>query len=164
MRTFCDESDCIENKIYKERDELMNDNFSTLEDLQFEWYFFTTDVLIQKTFDEELFLKLFKETFEAVRQYSCEDYIPRKAMELFKAISGFVGTRLQPINHEHSAACELAEAMITHCFCEEKKDSLTAKGKWIFLNNEIEVDFDDAEIEHFRWTVEIEKLSDIGLW
>ena len=95
-----------------------------------------------KTFDEALFFKLFKETFEAVRQYSCEDYIPREVMGMFKSISGFVGTRNEPVDYDHSAACELAEAMVTHCFCENKKDTQTAKGKWILFNSKIDVDFD----------------------
>ena len=142
----------------------MDDKFSKIIDLQLEWDFLTTDILILETFDEELFFKLFKETFEAVRQYSCEDYIPREVMGMFKSICGFVGTRREPVNYDHSAACELAEAMVTHCFCENKKDTQTAKGKWILFNSEIDVDFDDAEIEHFRWSTEIEKLSDIGLW
>ena len=85
-------------------------------------------------------------------------------MDLFKNISAFLGTRFTPINNAQSAACELTDAMLMHCFCNEKQDTLTSKGTWCLLQEDTEVDFDEAEWQHFMWTLDIEKLSAMGLW
>ena len=161
---FCVKFDCVvKQQFFKgKREKFMEKKYAIAGPLAMDWWFLTVDVLKDKKFDENLYFRLFKESFDFVRKYAYEDTISREGMELFKNISIFVGTRFNSINNEHYVACELADAMITHCFCDEKKDILTSKGKWVLFRDEIEVDFDDVEMEYFRWTVEIEKLFDIG--
>ena len=125
------------------------------------WWRLTDSVADDRIFDEETFLQLFKKTYSVVRQYSTKLCIDREVMELFQNISAFLGTRFTPINAAHSAACELTDAMLSHCFCDEKKDALTSKGTWVLFNEEIEVDFDDVEDEFFRWTLDIENWYDM---
>ena len=107
---------------------------------------------------------MFKETFTAIRDYSHKNTIDRDVMELVKEISAFLATRFTYVSTVHSAACELTDAMLTHCFCGDRKDTLSSKGTWCFVNDEIEVDFNDAAEELFRCSIEIEKLTDIGVW
>ena len=71
----------------------MESNLETVEFLSVEWWNLTDTVLIDKTFDEEVFLSLFKKTFAAVCEYSCKNFIHREVMELVKNISGFLATR-----------------------------------------------------------------------
>lgn len=148
----------------KERHKFMESNLETVEFLSVEWWNLTDTVLIDKTFDEEVFLSLFKKTFAAVCEYSCKNFIHREVMELVKNISGFLGTRFTPINNNHSAACEFTDAMLTHCFCGEKKYTLTSKGTWSLFGDEIEVDFDNSDDEFFEFVIRIDKLDDMGIW
>ena len=128
------------------------------------WWQLTLSVANDRVFDEKTFLQLFHESYAVMRQYSTKLCIRREVMDLFKNISAFLGTRFTPINNAHSAACELTDAMLMHCFCNEKQDTLTSKGTWCLLQEDTEVDFDEAEWQHFMWTLDIEKLSAMGLW
>jgi hypothetical protein len=54
--------------------------------------------------------------------------------------------------------------MLSCCFCDEKKDTLTSKGTWCLWNEETEVDFENAEEEFWVWVLEIGKMVDLGIW
>ena len=142
----------------------MNNDLLIEHILPQKWRHLTIDALADKTFNDSEFLDLFKETFKVLRNYSNKSTIDRKIIELVKQISAFIATQFAPVNTVHDAACELTDAMITHCFCNEEKDALSSKGMWCLLGAEIELDFEDADNELFGLTVEIEKLMDMGLW
>lgn len=142
----------------------MNSDLLTTDLLAQDWWDLTMTITCNNSFDEDTFSRLLQDTYTAVRQYSTENCICRDAMDLYKNICAFLGTRFAPISYAHSAACELTDAMLTHCFCGEKKDTLTSKGTWCLLSVDIDVDFEHVEEEHFNWKIDIEKLSDMGLW
>jgi len=142
----------------------MENKFNDPAYIAWKWCDFTIDIIDDKKFDAEAFLELFNESFAVLREYTCESSVCREMMELVKSIGVFLGTRFTPVDHEHSAACELADAMLTHCLCGSKKDTSASKGVWSFIRDEIEVDFENAEEELFRWTLTIEELSDLGIW
>ena len=135
----------------------MKIDFNATDILPFKWWYFTNEVLSDKKFDSNEFISLFKETFEVLKNCSCEKTINKKLIELIKDVSGFVSTRFAKINYEHLAACELTDAMLTNCLTCRKRKKPIAKGKWNLIASEIDINFSDPETELINFTLDLEE-------
>ena len=113
----------------------MRDDFDDYEFLTLRWFDLRRDAMFENTFDSEVFVSLFKETFEVLKSYSIKSNIDRDVMDLVFNISGFVATRMMKISYEHAAATELAEAMIHCCLYEEPHKEIITQGEWYILND-----------------------------
>lgn len=118
----------------------MKNDFDNYEILSFRWSTLTSKIIVERKFDREEFILLFKKTFKKIKKYSIAPTIDRDIMNLVFSISGFVATRLVYISNEHTAATELTEAMIHCCLYEEPHENIITKGEWYFLSN-ISFDF-----------------------
>lgn len=139
----------------------MVDDILITDILPLKWWDLTREISQNQKFDCDSFCELFKETFSAISQYSSEEKIDRDMIDLIKNISGFVFARFSPLSYEHLAACELADAMLTNCFCGETNSLTNGIGKWYLLNCEINVDFNDPEIEIFNFATDLKKWDEM---
>lgn len=122
----------------------MKKEFDEYDLLVLRWAALTTEATLEKKFERDEFISLFKETFAVIRKYSVSQTIERKIMELVFTISGFVATKLVDIGYAHIAATELAEAMLHCCLYEEPHEQEIDKGKWFIFYN-VDLDFTDPE-------------------
>lgn len=138
----------------------MNIDFNATDILPLRWWDLTLNVLENKTFDEEEFISLFKETFEVLRYCACEDTVNKELIELVKYVSGFIATKFVKVDYNHLAACELADAMLTNCLQSEKQNEPISQGKWTLLTSEIEVDFLAVDAMLFNFSVDLAWVDD----
>lgn len=122
----------------------MKKDFENYETLSFRWSTLTSKAIIERKFNREEFVSLFKKTFEKIKKYSIAPTIDRDIMDLVFSISGFVATRLVNISNEHTAATELVEAMIHCCLYEEPHENIIEKGEWYIFSN-TSVDFTEPD-------------------
>ena len=117
----------------------MRENFDDYEFLTLRWFDLRRYAMLENKFDSEVFVSLFKETFEVLKNYSVKPNIDRDIMDLVFEISGFVATRMIKIGYEHAAATEISEAMIHCCLYEEPHEEVITKGKWYILLPSLEI-------------------------
>ena len=86
----------------------MRENFDDYEFLTLRWFDLRRDAMLENKFDSEVFVSLFKETFDVLKNYSVKPNIDRDIMDLVFEISGFVATRMIKIGYEHAAATEIS--------------------------------------------------------
>ena len=133
--------------------------FDSYEALSMEWFKLNSDVFMEKKFDRDKFISLFKKTFEVIKQYSTRLTIDRDIMDLVLNISGFVASRLLKISYEHYAATELAEAMLHCCLYEEPHNEIITKGEW-YVASDVNIDFANPEVMLAYIATDLEKWYD----
>ena len=134
----------------------MKKDFDSYEILSFRWSTLTSKIIVERKFDREEFILLFKKTFKIIKKYSIAPTIDRDIMNLVFSISGFVATRPMYISNEHTAATELTEAMIHCCLYEEPHENIITKGEWYIFSN-ISVDFTIPEEMLFNVAMDFEQ-------
>ena len=140
----------------------MRENFDDYEFLILRWFDLRRDAMLENKFDSEVFVSLFKETFEVLKNYSVKPNIDRDIMDLVFEISGFVATRMIKIGYEHAAATEISEAMIHCCLYEEPHEEVITKGKWYIFSN-ISIDFTNPDEMLFDIATDIAKWDEIAV-
>ena len=133
----------------------MKKEFDDYDLLTLRWHTLTTEATLEKKFDRDEFVSLFKETFAVIRKYSVSQTIERGIMDLVFTASGFVATKLVRISHEHTAAAELTEAMLHCCLYEEPHDEVITKGEW-YIFTDITLDFTDPDEMLFNLANDLE--------
>lgn len=140
----------------------MNIDFNVTDILPDRWWDLTRNVLGNKTFEKREFISLFNETFEVLRYCACEDAVHKELIELIKDVSGFSATRFSKVSYDHLAACELTDAMLFNCLQGEKENDPVAKGKWVLLTSEIDVDFLNVDDMLFNFSQDLAWADDIS--
>ena len=140
----------------------MNIDFNVTDILPDRWWDLTRNVLGNKTFEKREFISLFNETFEVLRYCACEDAVHKELIELIKDVSGFVATRFSKVSYDHLAACELTDAMLVNCLQGERENDPVAKGKWVLLTSEIDVDFLNVDDMLFNFSQDLAWADDIS--
>lgn len=136
----------------------MFDDFYITFELPCAWADLTYDA-IDKKFDTDTFLDLFKKTFEVFRKYSNKETIDRHLVDLIRSASAFSDTRHLRINYEHMAACVLTEGMIQNCFMsDELPEKEITTGEWYPFLGSVEMTFDytdpEGELEATAYSIE----------
>lgn len=118
------------------------------------WWQLACAALENEPFDCDEFLETFKETYALCREYTTKDSIHRDMTEIIINASHFISAKLTTSDYELMAACELTDAMLSHCFCESPKPAPTDKGTWCLCRDDFEIDFSNPEDE----LTELQKL------
>ena len=139
----------------------MKKDFDNYEILSYRWADLSSEVIVERKFDREEFIILFKKTHEKIKKFSIAPNIDRDVMDLVFSISGFVATRPMHINNEHTAATELTEAMIHCCLYEEAHEDVISKCEW-YLFSEIILDFTKPEEMIFNISADLEQWDSIA--